>query len=232
MIEIIASAAIIIIIFGLVQFFKQAKIKRWRGMLHLDQHQLAYEGLYRDVDGFALSKSTRQLNDAIEYLYGEIDFVSFIALLSLAKPNSETVFYDLGSGTGKAVIACAMVFKVKKSFGIELFATLHQAALMQKERLRKKPAYSSIADRIHFIHDNFLQADFTGANMIFINASAFIGETWKALSQKLAKTQPGTIIIITSKMLPAPQFRLTRKTYVKMSWGIVSAYIYQRRLLV
>ena len=69
--------------------------------------------------------NARQKQDAIEYVYGEIEFLPFIALLSLDKPDSKTVFYDLGSGIGKAVLACAMVYPVHKSVGVELLPELY-----------------------------------------------------------------------------------------------------------
>lgn len=69
-----------------------------------------FQNLYEDVDGYSISRKARVKMDAFAYTYGEIEFLSFIALLSLVKPNENSVFYDLGSGTGKAVIAAAMVY--------------------------------------------------------------------------------------------------------------------------
>lgn len=203
-------------------------IKKWYCTLNLDQHYLIYQQLYEHTNGFALSKQARERNDALEYTYGEINFISFIALLSLAKPSKNTLFYDLGSGTGKAVLACAMVFKVQKSCGIELFAELHQAALEQKTRLNALPDYQSQANSIHFIHSNFLDINFNDATLIMINATAFFGETWLALNLKLEQLPTSVIVITTSKKLSSPAFSLIKTTVVEMSWGYVKAYIYHR----
>ncbi len=203
-------------------------IKRWSNALALDQHDNHYQQLYADIDGFALSRLARMPHDAMEYTYGEIDFISFIALLSLTHPDTNTIFYDLGSGTGKAVVATAMVFNVQKSAGIELFNTLHQAAVKQQQRLQQHPDYQGNAHAIHFINADFLHHDFSDATLIFINATALFGETWIALNQRLTETKPGTTIITTSKKLKSDAFIVKKMTPVSMSWGRVNAYIQQR----
>lgn len=205
---------------------KRVKIKRWSNALQLNKHQPHYQQIFKNVDGFALSRHARAAGDAIEYTYGEIDFFSFVALLSLTKPTNNTIFYDLGSGIGKAVIACAMVFNVKKSCGIELFDELHQAAVSQQQLLHQLPCYNTRS--IDFIHGDFLHIDFSDATLVFINATAFFGETWSSIHQHLCKLKPGTLIITTSKKLPANRFTVKTQTTVKMSWGLVSAYIHQR----
>ncbi|WP_019215574.1 class I SAM-dependent methyltransferase [Legionella tunisiensis] len=208
---------------------RQIKLQRWRKSLHLNQHYKVYQQLYANIDGFALSKAERTKQDALEYTYGEIDFESFIALLSLGKPESSTVFYDLGSGIGKAVLACIMAFDVQKSCGIELFASLHHCAQQQQQRLKRIQGYKNKADRIKFIHGNFMKTNFSDANLIFINATAFFGETWLAISKLVEQIQPGALVITTSKALRSNLFTLDSVTHVKMSWGLVKAYIQQRQ---
>jgi len=194
--------------------------------LALNKHQAVFDKLFSRVNGYTLSLQARNGRDAIEYTYGEIVFVPFISLLSLAKPDSNTVFYDLGSGIGKAVFACAMVFNVNRSCGVELFSTLHDAASEQLSRFEQLSDYQAPAKKIHFINDNFLQADFSDATLIFINASAFLGETWFLLNQRLAALNPEVTIITTTKKLSSDFFIVTQTTQVQMSWGVVNAYIH------
>ena len=203
-------------------------IKRWRNALALDKHQATHLQLYATVNGFSLSRDARSEQDAMEYVYGEIEFIPFIALLSLTNPDHNTIFYDLGSGTGKAVLACAMVFNIKQSNGIELFRTLHNAACETKDDLSRIPGYSDKADQVHFIQGDFLHAEFSDATLIFINATGFFGQTWDAISQRLERELHCTTVITTSKALKSSAFNITKITNVQMSWGIVSAYIQQR----
>jgi hypothetical protein len=206
---------------------KQKPMKHWYRDLDLKKHLFVFNQLFSKINGFTLSQEARSTGDAMEYTYGEIDFVSFIALISLTHPSSNTVFYDLGSGTGKAVFACAMVFDIKKSCGIELFAPLHQAASSQQYQLHKIPEYRSKAKTIHLMNKNFLHADFNDATLIFINATALFGDTWITLTERLQQTAPSTIIITTSKKLSSNLFTLVRSVTVQMSWGLVEAHIHQ-----
>lgn len=207
---------------------KRIAIRHWMKHLHLKSHQRTYDQLFSLIDGFELSRQARATQDAFEYTYGEIEFVSFVALIGLTKPNEKTVFYDLGSGVGKAVFACSMVFDVRKSCGIELFDSLHRAALSQKHQLLQYPQYRHKSNQISFIHANFLGYDFYDATLVFINATGFFGETWTAINQQLEHLNAGTVVITSSKKLSSNAFIIIRVTSVCMSWGVVKAYIHQR----
>jgi hypothetical protein len=220
-------------LFGYLRPYQPQKrvIKQWSKRLRLNEHERHYQQLYQGVDGFRLSKEARATQDAIEYTYGEIEWTSFIALLSLTHPNHQSVFYDLGSGVGKAVCACAMVFNVKKSCGVELFKPLHQAAIEQQQRLREIDGYQSASRSIRFINGNFLHRDLSEATHLFINATTLFGETWDLLKQRLIQLKPNTTIITTSKQLPSDHFHLIKKTTTLMSWGPVSTFIYKKNLI-
>lgn len=214
----------------LIKVFKnknKMQIRRWKQALNLDQHLALFETLYAEVNGFYLSKQARSRQDALEYIYGEIDFLSFIALLSLTKPNANTVFYDLGSGVGKAVIACALVYPVKKSIGIELLPELHHSAKQCAQRLRQVRQ----ALNIQFILNDFLEQNLEEATLIFINATTIIGPSWEKLCQHLNRLSKEPIIITTSKPLVSLVFTPKIKTIVQMSWGPVAAYIHYKTLL-
>lgn len=200
---------------------------RWKKILSLNKHKSHFENIYNDVNGFNLSKQARKTYDAPEYVYGEIEFIAFIALLSQAKPNQNSIFYDLGSGSGKAVLAANMVFNIKKSIGIEIFANLHNAALKQRDKLQKINNYNNQANNIYFINDNFLNQNFSDANIIFINAAAFFGETWQQLNTKLDTFTHAVTVLSVSKKLLTTSYVLKKTTSITMSWGIVTAYIYE-----
>ena len=222
-------AVLLLVIYQVQQQRKKNKIKRWANSLNLPQHSQVFNELFCNTDGFALSKLAREKQDAFAYTYGEIEFLSFIALIGLTHPDENTRFYDLGSGVGKAAIACALVFDLKQSCGIELFEPLHQEALTQKKRLARVPGYESKAERIQFIHNDFLQEDLGPATLLFINATTFIGDLWKQLSEKLGEVAGGATVITISKKLSSNAFKVIRTTQVNMSWGIVTAYIQEHQ---
>ncbi|KTC73905.1 Histone methylation protein DOT1 [Legionella birminghamensis] len=208
---------------------KQWLLRKWRSSLNLDAHEKVFNQLYQSVSGFHLSKQARADNDSPEYVYGEIEFQSLIALLSLCDPGPQTCFYDLGSGTGKAVIASAMVFPVKKSCGIELFESLHNCALQQQRKLEQTPAYNKQIASIHFENKDIFTADFSDATLVYINATAFFGERWERLSHLLESIAAQSLVLSTSKPLQSPLFTLLRTVKVQMNWGEVSVFIQQKQ---
>jgi hypothetical protein len=207
----------------------QYHIKQWVKSLNLTQHALIYEKLYEDANGFKLSNQARQTHNAIEYTYGEIEFLPFIALLSLVKPDKDTVFYDLGSGIGKAVLAYAMVYPAHKYVGIELFSELHQSACQHAQLLQAIPEYEERSQKIVFILGDYFKEDLSEATLIFINSTALFGETWSKLCLRLSHLPKIQTVITTSKALASHEFALIKKTKIQMSWGVVFAYIHKRK---
>lgn len=220
---------ITLLLLSLRQIKKNWRIKRWQRSLNLQQHSLVFHQLYKDVDGFKLSRQARHQHDALEYVYGEIEFLPFIALLSLAKPNNDTVFYDLGCGTGKAVFACALVYPVKKSVGVELLPQLYFSACNQIKKLDKIKDHGIKTKKIEFIQGDFLEVNLNEATFIFINSTGLFSPTWEALCSRLNKLPNLNTVITTSKPLLSTDFSMIISTKIQMSWGVVLAYIHHRK---
>lgn len=231
MVYIITIVLILLVTWRIYRFIhdQERVVSKWLSAWGIEKYVHDFNQIYQDIDGFHLSKQARENADAPEYCYGEIDFVSFIAILSGCYIDSETVFYDLGSGIGKAVLACAMVFDAKKCIGIEKFELLHQAALEQADKLAQLPDYIGKAMCIEFIQQDILNTDLSDARLIFINATAFFGDLWMDISQHLTQTVGGTQIITVSKPLKSRHFKIIRVTYAAMSWGSAQVY-FQIRL--
>ncbi|MGM9455094.1 methyltransferase [Legionella bozemanae] len=208
---------------------KQINVLRWQKLLNLQEHAQVFRQIYTDANGFMLSQNARHVHDAMEYAYGEIEFLSFIALLSLTNPNKNTVFYDLGSGTGKAVLACSMVFPICKSIGIELFPELYLDSCKRRDQLAAMKNYAEQTKKIQFILGDFLKVNLDDATLVFINSTAFFGPTWEKLCAKLDHLPHLNTVITTSKTLSSTHFTVTTRTKVEMSWGVVFAYVHTRK---
>lgn len=208
---------------------KQINVLRWQKLLNLQEHAQVFRQIYTDTNGFMLSQNARHVHDAMEYAYGEIEFLSFIALLSLTNPNKNTVFYDLGSGTGKAVLACGMVFPICKSIGIELFPELYLDSCKRRDQLAAMKNYAEQTKKIQFILGDFLKVNLDDATLVFINSTAFFGPTWEKLCAKLDHLPHLNTVITTSKTLSSTHFTVTTRTKVEMSWGVVFAYVHTRK---
>lgn len=213
---------------GFKRYLTFLHIRRWKRSLDVEKLHDIFKELFAQIDGFALSQTVRQKQDAIDYVYGEIEFVPFVALLSLAKLQPEDVFYDLGCGIGKAVFACAMVFELKKCVGIELLVPLYEGACSQIDVINTmKPQlnYSPVV----FIQGDFFEINFDDATCIFINSTAFFGSTWENICSKIDKLPLCTRVITTSKPLMGHGFHLIHTTKMETSWGVISAYIHERK---
>lgn len=207
------------------RFRNQKRYNRWYQSYRLQEFEPLFNTLFKEVNGFERSRSARQHYDLTDYVYGEIVFLPFVGLLSSIPWDKDDVFYDLGSGVGKAVFACAMVCCVKKAVGIELLLPLHQASRQCKELLLALPEYEAIANKIDFIEGDFLNADFSDATIVFVNATTLHRTTWDALCQRIAETPSIRMALTTSKPLPSTRFEEVRRIPVLMSWGPVDVYI-------
>ncbi|CAM2738959.1 hypothetical protein [Legionella worsleiensis] len=212
---------------------KRRKIRLWQRTLNVTKHACAFNALFAAVDGYSLSRLARlnQNIDAIEYTYGEIEFIPFLALLSLVNPKSDTVFYDLGCGVGKAVFACAMVYPVRKSVGIEILPELYASACAQIQKLASHPDYKTIAQQIAIIKGDIIDIDLSEATLIFINSTTFIGTIWEEISVKLSQLPQLETVMTTSKALKNPDFMVKNSIQLQMSWGVVPVFIHVRKLI-
>ncbi len=182
--------------------------------------------LFHDVNPFKISKMAR--NKEPNLIYGEIDICSFLDLLELVSPKPGDILYDLGSGCGKCIIAAHLAYPYIDIKGIELIKDLHAIAQEKVKNHLNKNSLKSKNINIQLIHDNLLNQDFSDANIIFINATAYDAPLWEKFMQKLILLKCGTKIIITSKTLPSPLFAKKYAAMEHMSWGWASTYIYQK----
>ncbi|GAB5371398.1 hypothetical protein AAMO2058_001576500 [Amorphochlora amoebiformis] len=167
------------------------RLKRWRA-------------LYDTVDGGKVSQTERRRISAEKekaFTYGEVEFVSFLEILRSAKPNPGETFYDLGSGTGKAVIAAHLLEDFKQVHGIELLEGLHKSAV---DILNKFGDNKQMWKVIYF-DEQFYQE---------------LGKRFK-LMKKGAR-------VITLKMDNIPELKLLIRKSYKMSWGRCTVYVLER----
>ncbi len=209
-------------------WYRQWQWLRWKKNLNVVIHEQPFLNITRPYNGFLISQQARKGRERFEDVYGEIDWLSFVDLMSVVTLKPESVFYDLGSGTGKNVLLCAMVFDIKKSCGVEQFEMLHHAAVAQQQELSGLLAYQQKAAGIYFICGDFLNEHFNDATVVFINSTAYFGDTWVNISKKLETVLTCEVIITTSKKLVSTVYRVTQEKKVQMSWGVVLAYIHER----
>lgn len=232
--NVIALSFYVLLIIVIMSIYRARKrqhnrIQQWKESLHIEEHERCFQQIYQQSNGFFLSQQARQKQDIIDYVYGEIEFLPFLALLSLIQLDEHTVFYDLGCGVGKAVLACAMVYPVNQSVGIEILPELYVNACRQKERLANIPNYKAHACKIKFILGDFLDTPLDDATLVFINATSFFNPTWGKLCARIDQLPQLHTVVTTSKPLISNHFNIMMQTQVEMSWGVVFAYIHVRK---
>lgn len=206
---------------------------------HIKRTEHLFKELYRHVRGKAISNLTRRLLkiQSDEFIYGEIEFPSFYLILEKVKPQVGEIFYDLGSGSGKAVFAAALSFDFAKAYGIEFLPALYRKAqeqkvkcrnLIQSQHLAFQDVYLKKWAGIAFLNESFLETDFSDADIIYIAATCFEDKTWTALIKKLTTLKPGSRVIVTTKKIEHKAFELLNSSTELMSWGLCRVNIYRR----
>lgn len=72
-----------------------------------------FYAVYKGVDADRASADERNekgLSTNPEFTYGEVTFEHFVAALDLADPKPGEIFWDLGCGAGRPMVAASLAF--------------------------------------------------------------------------------------------------------------------------
>lgn len=204
--------------------------------MELEKVKEIFNKLYSSVDGRSLSLRGREEMElkSKSYVYGEVVPDSFYEYIKELNPEPGQVFYDLGSGTGKAVILAYLLFEFKKCIGIELVDTLYDASVetLKKFETEIKPGIANELDdrEISLVKGDILKADLSDADIIFMNSTCFQEDLMNALDEKLESVRPNAHIISLSKPLKSPAFHQYKHKLYEFSWGQATAFFHRKRL--
>ncbi|CDZ78336.1 Histone methylation protein DOT1 [Legionella massiliensis] len=190
------------------------------------------EAVYKKVHAKSSSIRYRFLHliQNKEFIYGEIDFLSFYTILERTSPSTKDVFYDLGSGSGRAVLSAIVFFNVRKAIGIELLPPLYEQSKKTIQRFKQDNAekeYLPQIERTQFINDSFLHYDFSDADIVYVAATCLSDTSWNDLISKMARLKPGSRIIVTTKTIEHEQFESIYQSVELMSWGLCPIRVYK-----
>ncbi len=190
-----------------------------------------FNDLFLGVDGYLLadlSKRKFNLKENAEFTYGEINFDEFAKILQEAEIKSnQQVFYDLGSGVGKAVMAAALSGYFKKVCGIELLPDLFQAS--EKVLTRFNQEVKSLfleAEKLEIIfrNENFFETDFSDVDVVFIQCTCMKDEIMNKLAGKLEVLKSGSLVLTATKKLPSEKFVIKKVAEHQLGWGKATIY--------
>jgi hypothetical protein len=167
-------------------------------------------------------------------VYGEVEFASFLNLLQFfPESNSKGgVFYDLGSGSGRAVFAVRFSLDFDRCIGIELLPNLHKLAVdvteVYDQTVRHKLAFQSV----DFYCEDVLNYDWSDGTVIFTCSTCFEDELMTAISEKAKDLQQGAYLITLKKFpgIDLDAFAIIQEAVAcQMSWGDADLFVYRRR---
>jgi SAM-dependent methyltransferase len=192
--------------------------------------------LYEPVDGYGIARDVRKkmredgnIAESVSLQYGEIDLQSFKSLLldlPIADDAENLTIVDIGSGTGKPVFVAALHQAVAKSVGIEIVPELHMAAEDVKSKL---PQW--VENKCKLIKGDLFQHEqvWLDANVVYCPCTCFTEDMIKSLDDALSKTQPGTIVITTTRLLTNKDLRKKSTKRYRYKRGSLDFHVYVRK---
>jgi len=190
--------------------------------------------VYENIDGYEISGRAREkrgLSDPA-LVYGEMTLPAMEQLLAHLALAPGKVFYDLGSGIGKAVIAAALLGNFSKLVGEELIEELVTAAETARRRLvielEKNLNPETARPQITFLNTDIFTVDFSDADVVFIATTCFTDFMMSQLRRRLTMLKTGSAVITMSRTLQIPVFELKEYFMAPMNWGEATLCVYKK----
>jgi len=168
-------------------------------------HPFWEAGNYKNSDKELISLGLKQ-QDAKAATYNEIKPKAFLEMMKTVGAKPGMKFYDLGSGTGKAVYTAWLlgldatgVEAIEKRYHTSC-SVLKKAHAQQKHKDVKQGA-------AHFMHENFMKMDFSDADILYADSAAFTKPIMDRLGE-ISQTLKKGAKIITTKSIPGEGFDL------------------------
>lgn len=185
------------------------------------------EKMYLNTDPFKISTTYRKVHNISDqsFTYGEILPRKFLDILDLVDFGPDSIFYDLGSGSGKAVLVTSLYKNPKKAIGIEYIPDLVE---LSRKILEKLENYLGYKLNVEFVNNDIKNCDFSDGNVIFFHATCAKEDLMKDFLEKTLKLKKGSKIIIVTKRLESSHLRLLYTNLHQFSWGEGTVRIYER----
>jgi hypothetical protein len=146
-------------------------------------------------------------------------------------PPPGQIFYDLGSGTAKALIAARFTQDFSRCIGVEILENLHKQAKVIVDRFNRQ--YQSLLTAGQPQHcsvylGSFLDFDWSDGDVVFANSTCFDDALMADMSRVAERLKPGAFFVTFTKGLTSKKFEVLERKRYKMSWGPATVYIHRR----
>lgn len=170
-------------------------------------------------EAYQSGRDDREVRDKTLY-YAEIDLSFLAVLLRAANPSGNGVFYDLGSGVGRAVFGAAKLYKWKKAIGVEYLAGLHKEAVKNEGKFKKLRGSPT-----QFVNKDFVDVDVSDAEVVFAYATKY----GRDIDDVLGRAPIGARVISLDRRLNAKRFKLIKTVEdPRGDLQLVFGYVYEK----
>jgi len=185
--------------------------------------------VYQHTQGYqsySLPQQARYSKTNVCITYGELLYFSVKKILQALILRPEDIFLDLGSGLGKCALQVFMQTDLNKVIGIEASSALHeQAQIVQLQVVADLPFFWEQDRELIFVRDNFLEANWQDATIIYTCSTCFTQELLMAIGDKINQ-QPSVKQVLSLRPLPTLQMRLKKVFVVECSWDSALCFYY------
>ena len=185
----------------------------------------------------ALSKrerTSKSLDGEKSLIYGEVEFGYFARVLRKINPRRGGVFYDLGSGSGRALVIARLLHDFEVCKGIEVLENLHGAARMICKRfevLASDVLDATTSKKIEVQRASILDVDWSDGDVVFANSTCFEDGLMAQMARQAARLRPGAYFVTFTKGLGSDAFEVLERKRYRMSWGPATVFIHLRKNL-
>jgi len=149
--------------------------------------------------------------------------------------NRGGTFYDLGHGTGKAVVAAAVLHNFDQCIGFEILESLFSISLDMQASYNTR-GKAKLTDRefdtfCTFLHADFLDIkskDWRDGDVVFANSTCYDDELMTKIAALAVGMKKGAFFVTFTKRLPSNDFAVLEHVMERMSWGEATVYIHQK----
>ena len=160
--------------------------------------------------------------EKIKKIYGKPNQGSS-GVLGILQEGQRGVFYDLGSGTGKPVVAAAIAHTFDICYGIEILEGLYSVSLdvLNAYNTRGKAKLNRTTDtHVQMMLGSFLSfsvKDWRDADVVFMNSTCYDENIMMTLAKMVRGLKKGAFFISLTKQLPSDELVVLEYTMYKMS---------------
>jgi hypothetical protein len=184
--------------------------------------------LYKGIDGFDISRAEEKRVRASRSsaTYGEIMPAATFELLDALELGNDDVFYDLGCGVGKVVVAAALTTSARRCVGVEL--ATNRLACARKVVARGRREGLIPQRRVVFRHDDIAHTRLDDATVMYTCSTAFPTPFTRAVMRRVAAIGRPVTFASSQVLDDHPAFTLLRTLRLDMSWKRrTKVYVYR-----